>query len=159
MNGNGLYSWRLIWLTITRVGNASLFSQNINHMVGMGPPICICGDIHSLNCLKEQGFDVPGHPRLPLAHVALQRRGDRADLSFNTSFLQLTAWSWEVHAGEADRLQEQGHIHKMTVLLSSGTTIYLSGRMKDVSRDADICGLSESLSTHYSLTNKTISNK
>lgn len=30
---------------------------NMNHMVGMCPPICICGDIHSLNCLKEQGFD------------------------------------------------------------------------------------------------------
>lgn len=32
-------------------------------MVSMGPPMCICGDIHSLNSLKEQSFDVPGHPR------------------------------------------------------------------------------------------------
>lgn len=34
---------------------------SINHMVRIGPPICICGDVHSLNSLKEQSFDVAGH--------------------------------------------------------------------------------------------------
>lgn len=53
---------------------------NINHMVRIGPPICICGDIHSLNSLKERSFHGPGHPRLtqvslkePQQHTEEQR--------------------------------------------------------------------------------------
>lgn len=126
---------------------------NINHMVGMCPPICICGDIHSLNSLKEQGFD--DSPSAPTRSCCTSEERRQSRPKFNTSFLQLTAWSGEVYAGEAKWLQEQGHIHKITILLSWGKQFISLDGMKDVSWGTDICGLSYPLTTAYLVITKT----
>lgn len=109
---------------------------SINHMLRKAPPICICGDIYSLNSLREWSFDVSGHPCLTLAHAALQRSEKWAELSFNASLLQLLAWSREVRAGEVTHFNDQCQICKILVLLPWKNTLsfldFFSTRMKNV---------------------------